>query len=55
MNEKIGKNRLSDPLSEVLLGVLSIVSLKLSDGGGILKPADLSYFISHIDSRELFI
>lgn len=31
MNEKIGKNRLSDPLSEVLSGVLSIASLKLSD------------------------
>lgn len=31
VNEKIGKNRLLNPLSEVLSGALSIVSLKLSD------------------------
>lgn len=58
VNEKIGKNRLLDPLSKVLSGVLSIASLKLS--GGIettvgIKPADLSYFISNISIRASYL
>lgn len=58
VNEKIGKNRLPDPLSKVLSGGLSIASLKLS--GGIettvgIKLVDLSYFTSNISIRASYL